>query len=130
LDRVTTPHAIPADLLEFLRRSLHSVWALELLLLMRKNAERTYSPDELATDLRASLAVVLSILPQFAADGLVAEPERGRFAYRPADPVLAEKVDRLAVLYRESPVALVREIALAPNPKIQGFADAFKFRKE
>lgn len=127
---MTSPDAIPHDLLEFLRRSLPSVWALELLLLMRKNASRTYSVEELATDLRASQSVVVSILPQFTVDGLVVEAEPGRFAYRPTDDALAAKIDRLAVIYRESPVALVREIALAPNPKIQGFADAFKFRKE
>jgi hypothetical protein len=83
----------------------------------------------LAKELRASEAVVLGILPQFISDGLAGEVETGRFAYKAAD-VLGNKVERLDVVYRDNPVALVREIALAPNPKIQSFADAFKIRKE
>jgi hypothetical protein len=124
------PDPIPGDLLDFIRRSLHSVWALELLLLMRKNTERSYTPAELATDLRASRSVVDTALPPLVADGVVVEVEPGRFACRPSDVTLADKIDRLGVIYRESPVAVVRAIALTPNPKIQGFADAFKFRKD
>lgn len=121
---------IPQDLLIFVRRSVHSVWALDLLLLLRKTSNRAHSVRELATELRASDAVVLGVLPSFVAEGLVIEVDRGRFAYRPSDPTLVELVDRLADAYRNSPVTLVREIALAPNPKLQDLADAFKFRKD
>lgn len=109
---------------------MKSVWALELLLFLRKNSGQTLSVNQLATDLRASHAVVHGVLPQLAADGLVVEPEPGRYVYKPANLELGNKVDRLDVIYRANPVTLVREIIRAPNPKIQGFADAFKFRKE
>ena len=121
---------IPDDLLIFVRRTIRSVWALDLLLLLRKNSDRAHTVHELATELRASDAVVLGALPLLIAEGLVTEVDKGRFAYRPSDPVLVEKVDRLADTYRKSPVALVREIALAPNPKLQDLADAFKFKKD
>lgn len=126
---MAAPDVIPEDLRELLRRSVHSVWALELLLLMRANASQTWTAEQLAKDLRASHAVVLGILPQFIADGFVVESEPGRFVYRP-EASLGNKIGRLDAIYRQNPVALVREIALNPNPKIQGFADAFKFRKE
>jgi hypothetical protein len=126
---VAASDLIPEDLREFLRRSVHSVWALELLLLMRANAPQSWTAEQLAKELRASHAVVLGILPQLIAHALVVENDPGRFLYRP-DPALGNNIARLDVIYRQNPVALVREIALNPNPKIQGFADAFKFRKE
>jgi len=121
---------IPPDLQEFLRRSVKSVWTLELLLFLRMNAGRSWSLEQLATDLRASHAVVIGVLPQLLADGLIVEVDPARFAYKPASLELGDKVDRLDVIYRANPVTVVREIILAPNPKIQSFADAFKFRKE
>jgi hypothetical protein len=127
--RVNSPSAIPADVLEFMRRSVQSVWALELLLMMRDNADRAYTVEDLIKDLRASQSVIASTLPQFVADGLVVEVEPDRFIYRPS-AALAGKVDRLAVCFGESPVAVVREIALGSYPKLQSFADAFRFRKE
>lgn len=121
---------IPPDLQEFLRRSIKSVWALELLLLMRKASEQSWSVGQLATELRASEAVVLGVLPELINDKLIAEVELGRFGYQPATEDLRNNVDKLDAIYRANPVTLVREILLAPNPKIQSFADAFKFRKE
>jgi len=121
-------NAIPADVLEFMRRSVQSVWALELLLMMRSNPDRSYTITDLVKELRASQSVIGSTLPLMIADGLVAEIESNRFVYRPGP--LADKVDQLARCYRDSPVAVVREIALAPNLRIQSFADAFRFRKE
>jgi hypothetical protein len=128
--RVIVTSQVPTDLLVFLRRTLHSVWALDLLMLIRRTPERSYSVRELATELRASDAVVNGILPVFLSEGLMTEVERGRFTYRPSETALAEKVDRLADTYRTSPVAIVREIALAPSPKLQDLADAFRFKKD
>jgi hypothetical protein len=127
---VTASDVIPPDLKEFLRRSIKSVWALELLLLVRKSGEQSWNVDQLATELRASHAVVQGVLPQLISDGLVAEVESGLFRFEPATDALRNNVDRLDVIYHANPVTLIREIVLAPNPKIQSFADAFKFRKE
>jgi hypothetical protein len=116
------------DLLDFVRGQVRSVWALELLLLMRREAERSWSAEDLVRELRASAPLVETVLGGFVAGGLVSETEPGRFAFAPAAAGLSALVDRLDQLYRERPVSLVNLIVGAQADKIQSFADAFRLK--
>ena len=120
---------IDQDLLTFIHSSIRSVWALELLLLMRRERERTWTGDALARELRANERLVGEVLGDFETSGLVSRSDGG-FAYAPAAPVLAELCDRLEAAYRERPVGLVKAIMAAPKDKLQIFADAFRFRND
>jgi hypothetical protein len=55
---------ISDDLLSFIRASVRSTWALELLLLMRKQAPRAFAPEELVLALRASRSRVATCVDQ------------------------------------------------------------------
>jgi hypothetical protein len=46
------PASLSAETLEFIRSSSKSVWALELLLLMRRERSREWSVDDLIRELR------------------------------------------------------------------------------
>lgn len=115
------------DLFGFMREQLRSVWALELLLLMRRRADRSWSPEELVTELRASPALVTDNLGSFERGGLVVPDEDGRYTYRPAAPLLASLCDQLDQAYRERPVKVINAI-VAPADKLQTLADAFRIR--
>jgi hypothetical protein len=67
---------------------------------------------------------------QFAAAGIVAYGEDGRFHYQPASAQIAQHVRALAQAYRERPVTLFRIIYALRDTKIQSFADAFKLRRK
>ena len=115
------------DLFGFIREQLRSVWALELLLLMRREAGRNWTPQELVTELRASPALVSDNLESFERGGLVVPDEDGRYRFSPAAPLLASLCDQLDAAYRERPVRVINAI-VAPADKLQTLADAFRIR--
>ena len=118
--------ATDSDLLSFVREHIRSVWALELLLLLRRDPERCWAPAELVRELRASNPLVADNLRRFEQSGLVA-PENECFRYAPASPVLADLCGRLEAAYRQRPVAIINMIAKPADP-VQSLADAFKFK--
>lgn len=102
---------------------------LELLLLLHRERESTWTCEALVRELRATLSLVMQNLGVLTEAGLVAEIEDGRYGYRPRTPQLAELVDGLAELYMRKPVTVLRTIFTTPNEKIRLFADAFFFKK-
>jgi hypothetical protein len=114
------------QLVSFIRESVRSVWALELLLLLRRTPDRLWTEEALVRELRASLPLVRDNLAVFETSGLVA-CEAGGCRYAPASPVLAGLCDELERRYRESPVRLINAIA-SPKDKLQTLADAFKLK--
>lgn len=115
------------ELAAFVREHVRSVWALELLLLLRRDPGRRWTPPELVAELRASAGLVADNLERFERSGLAVRDEAGSFRYAPAAAVLDELCDRLETAYRERPVAIVNMIA-APRDPLQSLADAFKLR--
>ena len=118
------------ELNDFIRTTIRSVWALELLLLISREREQAWRAVDLNRELRGSLGLVSDILSQFAAAGLVAEKGDGSFRYEPRSSDLDKLVRQLEAAYAARPLAVVRAIVAAPNEKIQTLADAFKVKKD
>ncbi|MDE2487239.1 MAG: hypothetical protein KGO51_07565 [Alphaproteobacteria bacterium] len=115
------------DLTAFVREHVRSVWALELLLLLKRDPERCWPPADLVRELRASTGLVNDNLQRFERGGIAVRDDQGCFRFAPAAAVIGELCDRLEDAYRERPVAIVNLIA-APRDPLQSLADAFKFR--
>src|SRR5438045_3635205 len=81
-----TALATNSDFEGFVRQHVGSVWAVELLLLMRRDPARCWTAAELVAELRASTSLVADNLQRFLTGGLVA-PEQDCFRYAPASPV-------------------------------------------
>lgn len=116
--------------LDFVRGSVPSAWALELLLLMRRQRERAWRPEALVSELRGSLELVSQSLAALSEAGLVAADGRGQYAYQPRTPELAEMIDAVAELHAQKPLTVLSAIFSAPSGRIRTFADAFLFRKK
>lgn len=121
------------DALTLLRSSVRSVWALELLLLLRRDPERIWSAEALIRELRGSAVVVEEALSSLTAAGLVIDgggvgSGGGAYGYRPAAPLLDQWVQEIADAYAQRPSAVIRQIFSAPGSKVQIFADSFRFR--
>lgn len=114
-----------AELASFVREHMRSVWAVELLLVLRRDAERAWSPEQLVAELRASINLVQDNLAAFERSGLAISGE-GAWRYAAASPVIDALAARLEAAYRERPVTIINLIA-RPDP-VQGLADAFKWR--
>lgn len=106
------------ELVLFIREHLPSVWALELLLLMRGAPARPWSRDELVSELRASEAVVSSCLEALQAGRLAADTDDGGYRYAAEGPAAA-LCDELFRSYRERPVAVIAAIS-APEERLGG----------
>ncbi len=119
-----------AELLNFIRASINSTWALELLLLMRRQRPRAFQPEELVLALRGTNTLVNTCLDQLLKSGLVARNEAGEWLYAPASPALEELVAQLESAYAEKPVSVINAIVASPNDRLKSFADAFKLPKK
>jgi hypothetical protein len=127
---VTGADVIPEHVLNFVRRHIKSVWTIDLLLVMRRSGGRSWTQDELALELRGNRNLVQDVLVALLGAGLLEAEAGGTYRYRPASAELEAIVAELERHYAERPVALIKEIASAPNDKIQSFADAFRFKKD
>ena len=116
------------ELLSFIASSFRSVWALELLLVLKREP-RAWSRAELVTALRGSELVVSQALDGLVAAGLISVDDAGA-CYTPANDELAQCMDRVEQLYRTKPNAVRRAIIAASSSSATAFADAFKLRKD
>lgn len=123
--------AVPSEALNgFIRSTIKSVWALELLLLISRERKRSWTPEDLNRELRGSLALVTEIIAKFRGAGLIADGGDGTYRYEPQSVELDKLVRELEAAYAARPLAVVRAIVAAPNEKIQTLADAFKVKKD
>jgi hypothetical protein len=118
-----------SDLIEFVETSFGSVWSLELLLLLFRNPQRNWTPDELVNELRSSEVVVAQSIERLVAAGLALAEKDGSVRYGPASPEQNGLVAQLEEEYRRKPAAIRRLILLNPVEKLRTFADAFKLKK-
>lgn len=116
------------ELLIFIRGSLRSVWALELLLLLRRDRQRSWGVGELVQEMRASTPVVNESLQALQKAGLTSGTADGRYSYAPASAALDEISGRLEIAYKQKPVSVVNAIVASPKGTLQTFADAFRIK--
>jgi hypothetical protein len=119
-----------AEIAGFIRATFRSVWALELLCLLRQNRDRALSHAEMLAGLRGSDLVVTQSIGALEAAGLVLAEAEGSARYAPASDELDGFVVEAEALYGSSPDAVRRMIVEAANPGITAFADAFRLRKD
>ena len=115
------------QLLDFIRRSIPSVWALELLLTLRRPPRRAWSLPELVGELRASDAVVAGVLTAFEQEGLIARDRGGAVRFSGGARCLDQLCDALADAYKERPFTVIKAITCADD-QVASLADAFQFR--
>ena len=118
--------SLSPEQLAFVRRSLKSLWALELLLLLRGDRDRAWTTAELVGELRANDSLVIRILEDFRRHGLVGGEGGWRYL---ADAPEAALCDQIETLYRERPMTLIKAISTPPD-RLQALADAFRIKKE
>lgn len=118
--------ASPEELATFIASNFRSVWALELLLLLKREG-RDHRAEELVTLLRASPSVVEASLESLIAAGL-AGVDKDRFAYMPVTPGVALLVEETEQLYGSRPDRVRRLIIASSNRGLTAFSDAFRLK--
>ena len=116
------------DLLRFIGSSFRSVWALELLLLLKREP-KVWTSDELVSTLRASDLVVTKAIDELVAAGFLSVEGQG-IRYMPVSDDIADHVKQVAKLYSARPDAVRRAIVSAAASGATAFADAFRLRMD
>jgi len=126
-----TESALPQRVQCFLMSHIDSIEKLEVLLLLRARAEREWMASEVALELRITEMSASARMEALTASRLLisdgARPARCR--YSPADSEDVRAIAELAAAYAERRVSVITFIFTKPQAKVQGFADAFLFKK-
>lgn len=103
------------------------MWALELLLLLRRDPARGWRSDDLVRELRGSETIIDETVAQLELAGLVTLQD-GFYKYRPASYDIDRMVSQVDDLYKEKPISVMKAIMTAPNDKLRIFSEAFKLK--
>lgn len=117
-----------AEILDFAGASFRSVWALELLLALRRAPRRRWAPSDIIKELRSSRVVVIEALNNLIAAGLVIEEDSGGYRYA-VTGAFDETVAELQRLYELKPTLVMHKIVNSPNTKLQILSDAFRIKE-
>lgn len=119
-----------AEILDFVRKSIGSVWALEVLLLLRRQPRRSWRIEEIVSELRSSPAAIegASLLLENA--GLVASFRDHTCRYQPASPALDQIGELVQKIYSAKPAAVIGAIFESQDEQLRTFAAAFKFKEK
>lgn len=113
------------ELRAFIEAAFPTVWALETLLRLHREPGRSWTPEALVADLRASGPLVADCLASLERAGLIAQLD-GSWRYRPASTTLGDLVDRLALTHAERPFSITGVITRKGSGALKGFADSFR----
>lgn len=121
---------IESGLATFIQTQFPSVWTLEVLLFLRTRAERSWSPEQLVADLRASDAIIASALRCLETGGLIIIEQDGAARYSTASIALDGQVADIEKLYK-SKLGAVRALIINPSSAaLSAFSDSFNLRRD
>jgi hypothetical protein len=123
---------IPFHVRQFLEERIHSVAQLELLLLLKKDAGRSWTAQQTSQTLAVPVEMTAAQLAELHIAGLLAvtAPLDPQFSYLPKSQELDELVGSLQKVYEERRVSVITLIYSKPVDKVRTFADAFRLRKD
>jgi hypothetical protein len=127
MSRETLPPAVE----QLLSRHIRSVEQLEVLLLVHRAPERSWSAAQVYEVVRSSPSSVAARLEAFTALGFLekAEGSPATYHYAPKSD-LRSAVDETAHAYEKWRLRVIEAIFAPESDPAQKFADAFKLRKD
>lgn len=109
-----------------MRAAITSVCALELLILLRREPNKIWQPDELVRELRSSKFAVAQALDRLRKSNLVEAVEESGYRYQRGSAPLDAICARLESEYARKPITIIRAIIEPSEDKLRMFADAFR----
>jgi hypothetical protein len=112
----------------FIRNNFRSVWALELLLLLKSDPSRMWSRSDMVDGLRGSESIIRQSCDSLLVSGLILLEDDGSAQYAPASADLVTLAEKAELLYRRRPDAVRRMIVKPVSGQLTAFADAFRLK--
>lgn len=118
--------AVTDEVRVFIQAHISSIEQLEVLLLLYREGDRSWTAVTVARELRLHVDSVATRLADLTARGLLDTNADGyRFS---RDASIGTVVSQLARAYSEARVSVINLIFAKPVDTLRSFADAFKFR--
>lgn len=122
------PADIPKPVRQLIARHIDSIQQVEILDLLRREADRPWSAEQVCRTLHMAQALCAEWLDRFATAGLVARDDAG---YRHTDEGRqAAAVRDLLDLYGRRKTSVIEAVYSKPSGSIQSFSDAFRLRRD
>ncbi|WP_413587361.1 hypothetical protein [Bdellovibrio sp. HCB274] len=118
---------ISLEIKNFIRKHVRSVTLLDVLFLLKRNEQRSWTPEEVSLELRSNPGYARSQLLELAAISVLRE-ENGSFRYDAGE--LSLLIDKLEILYNSHRSTVTNFIYSQPIDSIRDFANAFKIKKD
>jgi hypothetical protein len=120
----------PANVGRYITEHVDSVAQLEVLLLLRSDAARSWTAADVSSALRLTRETAEQQLRLLTDHGIAVAADADCVRYAPQTTQLAEVLDGLAMVYEQRRVTVITMIYSKPVEKVRTFADAFRLRKE
>lgn len=121
---------ISQDLKTFVKEHIHSVFSLEVLLLLRREQSRSFTASEVANELGIENDVTPQLLELTSAKLIcTANGDGAKYRYAPVDTELESLVDHLAVAYAKQRVPILSLILTEHADRIRGFVEAYRLNR-
>ena len=121
---------ISQELKTFLKEHIHSVFSLEVLLLLRREQSRSFTASEIANELGIENDVTPQLLELTSARLIsTANGDGPKYRYAPVDKELESQVDHLAVAYAKQRVPILSLILAEHADRIRGFVEAYRLNR-
>lgn len=124
------PSEIPEGLRDFMKKYISSVSLLEVLLMLKRDPERSWSAQDISTEMRTNKSYASSQLAELIALKLVVPADREEaFRFDPLSPH-SVVITELEELYINRRPTIINFIYAPPIDSIRDFANAFKIKKD
>jgi hypothetical protein len=129
---VTVFNHIPGPAREFLHQCIDSVEQLEVLLLLQRTPDKSWTADSVADALGMARHAAAAALEGLGSRNLldVRIAEGVFYQFRPGTPDLDAAARSVAQSYREHRALVLAIVAGRPSTTIRDFADAFRLRDD
>ncbi|MBF5046527.1 hypothetical protein FGE12_29190 [Aggregicoccus sp. 17bor-14] len=122
--------SLPQRVQRFITSHIDSIEKLEVLLLLRAQAARTWTGGEVAQALRIAEESARRRLDDLCERGMFSCERSDSFHYAPISADDAQAVDELATTYAQRRVSVITFIFSRPTERIRSFADAFRLKRD
>ncbi len=122
---------ISQELNTFLKEYIHSVFSLEVLLLLRRERIRSFTASEVAREVGIEIDVAQQQLSELTSAKLIdsLNGEGVRYRYAPANEKLPSLVDQLAVAYAKQRVPILSLILTEHEDRTRCFVEAYRVNR-